>query len=55
MMMNKIIGLAVVVLLCLGSCTRDNDTIYYPVGNVNVENGGSATGRWRGRIGCPEL
>lgn len=42
MMMNKIIGLAVVVLLCLGSCTRDNDTIYYPVGNVNVENGGSA-------------
>lgn len=49
-MMNKIIGLAVVALLCLGSCTRDNDTIYYPVGNVDIENGGSALEDGKGEL-----
>ena len=39
-----------VTLLCLGSCTRDNDTIYYPVGNVNVENGGSALEDGKGEL-----
>ena len=39
--MNKIIGLAV-LLFCLSGCVRDNDAIYYPVGNVDVERGGPA-------------
>ena len=38
MIMNKIIGLAV-LLFCLSGCVRDNDAIYYPVGNVDVERG----------------
>ena len=42
--MNKIIGLAV-LLFCLSGCVRDNDAIYYPVGNVDVERGGSGFGR----------
>ena len=33
-MMNKIIG-AAVLLLCFCSCVKDNDAIYYPVGNVD--------------------
>lgn len=41
MIMNKIIRLAV-LLLCFCSCAIDNDAIYYPVGNVDVENGGPA-------------
>ena len=39
--MNKIIGLAV-LLFFLSGCVRDNDAIYYPVGNVDVERGGPA-------------
>ena len=41
MMMNKIIGLAV-LLLCMSGCVRDNDAIYYPVGDVDIERGGPA-------------
>ena len=41
MMKNKIIGW-VVLLLSFSSCVKDNDAIYYPVGNVNVERGGPA-------------
>ena len=37
-MMNKIIGLAV-LLLCMSGCVRDNDAIYYPVGDVDIERG----------------
>ena len=40
-MMNKIIGLAV-LLLCMSGCVRDNDAIYYPVGDVDIERGGPA-------------
>ena len=40
-MMNKIIG-AAVLLLCFCSCVKDNDAIYYPVGNVDIEKGGPA-------------
>ena len=39
--MNKIIG-AAVLLLCFCSCVKDNDAIYYPVGNVDIEKGGPA-------------
>lgn len=39
--MNKIIGLAV-LLLCMSGCVRDNDAIYYPVGDVDIERGGPA-------------
>lgn len=39
--MNKIIGIAA-LLLCLYSCTKDNDAIYYPVGNVDIERGAPA-------------
>ncbi len=31
MIMNKIIGLAV-LLLCVCGCAKDDDAIYYPVG-----------------------
>ena len=34
-MMNKIIG-AAVLLLCFCSCVKDNDAIYYPVGNTDL-------------------
>lgn len=47
--MNKIIGLAV-LLLCFCGCTRDNDAIYYPVGNVDVENGGPAMEDGKGEL-----
>lgn len=40
-MMNRIIGMAV-MLLCLCGCVKDDDAIYYPVGNVDVERGGAA-------------
>lgn len=36
--MNKII-LFVGVLCCFCSCVRDNDAIYYPVGNIDIERG----------------
>ena len=36
--MNKIIGLAV-LLLCVCGCAKDDDAIYYPVGNVDIERG----------------
>lgn len=39
--MNKIIGLAV-LLLCVFGCAKDDDAIYYPVGNVDIERGGVA-------------
>lgn len=39
--MNKIIGIAA-LLLCLTGCVRDNDAIYYPVGDVDIERGGPA-------------
>lgn len=39
--MKKIIGMAV-LLLCLYSCAKDNDAIYYPVSNVDIEAGGPA-------------
>lgn len=39
--MNKIIGLAA-FLLCFCSCVKENDTIYYPVGDVDIERGGLA-------------
>ena len=39
MIMNKIIGIAA-LLLCLTGCVRDNDAIYYPVGDVDIERGG---------------
>lgn len=41
MIMNKIIGIAA-LLLCLTGCVRDNDAIYYPVGDVDIERGGPA-------------
>ena len=47
--MNKIIGLAV-LLFCLSGCVRDNDAIYYPVGNVDVEGGGPAWEAGKGVI-----
>lgn len=49
MIMNKIIGIAA-LLLCLTGCVRDNDAIYYPVGDVDIERGGPAFGSRRG--GC---
>ena len=39
--MNKIVGMAA-LLLCLTGCVRDNDAIYYPVGDVDIERGGPA-------------
>ena len=39
--MIKIIGIAA-LLLCLTGCVRDNDAIYYPVGDVDIERGGLA-------------
>ena len=39
--MKKIIGMAV-LLLCLSGCAKDNDAIYYPVSNVDIETGGPA-------------
>lgn len=39
--MKKIIGLAA-LLLCFCSCVKENDTIYYPVGDVDIERGGPA-------------
>ena len=36
MIMNKIVGMAA-LLLCLTGCVRDNDAIYYPVGDVDIE------------------
>ena len=47
--MNKIIGLAV-LLFCLSGCVRDNDAIYYPVGNVDVERGGPALEAGKGDL-----
>ncbi len=41
MVMKKIIGMAV-LLLCLYGCAKDNDAIYYPVSNVDIETGGPA-------------
>lgn len=41
MRMDKVIGVAV-LLFCLCSCVKDNDAIYYPVGNVDIERGGPA-------------
>ena len=41
MIMNKIVGMAA-LLLCLTGCVRDNDAIYYPVGDVDIERGGPA-------------
>lgn len=38
MMINKIIGWSI-LLLCFSSCVKDNDAIYYPVGNVDMERG----------------
>ena len=52
--MNKIIGLAV-LLFCLSGCVRDNDAIYYPVGNVDVERGGPALEGRKGRFDSPEV
>ena len=49
MIMNKIIGLAV-LLFCLSGCVRDNDAIYYPVGNVDVERGGPALEAGKGDL-----
>lgn len=40
-MMNKIIVYAVLLLLATG-CVRDNDAIYYPVTDVDIERGGPA-------------
>ena len=51
MIMNKIIGLAV-LLFCLSGCVRDNDAIYYPVGNVDVERGGPALEAGKGDSQC---
>lgn len=39
--MKKMIGMAV-LLLCFCGCTKDNDAIYYPVGDVEIERGGPA-------------
>lgn len=36
--MNKIVGI-VLLLFCFSSCVKDNDTIYYPVGDVDIERG----------------
>ena len=41
MIMNKIVGMAA-LLLCLTGCVRDNDAIYYPIGDVDIERGGPA-------------
>ena len=41
MIKNKII-VCIALLLCFSSCVRDNDAIYYPVGNVDIERGGPA-------------
>lgn len=40
-MMNKILILAG-LLFCFCSCVKDNDAIYYPVGDVDIERGGPA-------------
>ena len=37
-MINKILG-SVILLLCFSSCAKDNDAIYYPVGDVDIERG----------------
>lgn len=47
--MNKIIKLAV-LLFCFSGCVRDNDAIYYPVGNVDVERGGPALEAGKGDL-----
>ncbi len=39
--MKKIIEMAV-LLLCLYGCAKDNDAIYYPISNVDIETGGPA-------------
>lgn len=49
MIMNKVIGL-VGLLFCLSGCVRDNDAIYYPVGNVDVERGGPALEEGKGEL-----
>lgn len=43
------------IALCSFGCRKDDDAIYYPVGNVDIERGGVASGRWKGRIGSREL
>lgn len=48
-MMHKIMGWAL-VLLCLTGCVRDDDTLYYPVGNVNLENGGAPLAEGQGTL-----
>lgn len=48
-MMNKIIGVAA-LLLCLGSCAKDDDAIYYPVGNVDIERGEPALAEGEGDL-----
>lgn len=47
--MNKIIGLAV-LLLCVCGCAKDDDAIYYPVGNVDIERGGVALEDGKGEL-----
>lgn len=39
--MNKIIRLAV-LLLCFSGCAKEDDIIYYPVGDVDIERGDPA-------------
>ena len=39
--MNKFVFL-IVLVLCLSSCSKDNYTIYCPVGNVDIESGSPA-------------
>lgn len=46
MIMNKIVGMAA-LLLCLTGCVRDNDAIYYPVGDVDIEE----VWRWKSERG----
>lgn len=41
--MSKIVGLAV-LLLCFSACAKDNDDIYYSVGDVDIERGDPAFG-----------
>ena len=47
--MNKIIGLAV-LLLCVCGCAKDDDAIYYPVGNVDIERGDVALEDGKGEL-----
>lgn len=50
MAMNKAFIGCVVLLILLCGCTRDNDTIYYPVGNISIEKGEETWNTGNGKL-----